>query len=405
MKKISLVVILIFVLSLCTAVSAANGDIAGHIYSTDIRAYINDIEVPSYNIGGRTVVVVEDITDQSQYNDELRVLTFGGYCLNPKHLMGGEAEHSAVSGNIVGDIYETDIKTYLYDTEIPSYNLGGKTAVALEDIGGFKEFNDLGGRYFYDDTTRTIKLEILYGKTFDVLAPANLRLSLNDDKLQLNAEFYGDAYTYGGNINYDDTLSEFIKSEKATLLPIMTNINGEEKQLGWFLGHKRKRVEDIGVEINGELVTNGYSVTDEDDYDYKEVYELQEEYIHIVHLFDDVTEEGKATVTIPVLSKREQVIRDKTLENLYSEKDRLETDDYLFVYAHGATPHGGNTHLLLIHNDGTYHDYRADFEADNIWGSLVFGDVKIDKENEKCYFTALENKYVIDLKTGVMNAV
>lgn len=404
MKKTLILAALLCGLAAITA-HAANGDIAGHIYSTDIRAYINDVEVPSYNIGGRTVVVVEDITDQSQYNDELRVLTFAGYCLNPKYLTGGEAEHSAVSGNIVGDIYETDIKTYLYDTEIPSYNLGGKTAVALEDIGGFKEFNDLGGRYFYDDTTRTIKLEILYGKTFDVLAPANLRLSLNDDKLQLNAEFYGDAYTYGGNINYDNTLSEFIKGEKSTLLPVMTKINGEEKQVGWFFGHKTKRIENIGTEINGELVTNGYSVTDEDDYDYKEVYTLQDDYLDFPYLFEDVTEAGKAMVTIPELSKREQVIRDKTLENLYSEKDRLETDDYLFVYAHGATPHGGNTHLLLIQNDGTYRDYRDDFEADNIWGTLVFGDVKIDKENEKCYFTALEKNYVIDLKTGVMTEV
>ncbi|HIW48281.1 MAG TPA: hypothetical protein H9687_03235, partial [Firmicutes bacterium] len=41
-------------------VQAANR--AGQIYATDIRAYINGVEVPSYNIGGKTAVVVEDIT-------------------------------------------------------------------------------------------------------------------------------------------------------------------------------------------------------------------------------------------------------------------------------------------------------------------------------------------------------
>ena len=401
MKKILGTAVLSAALLSATAVSAANGDIAGHIYSTDIRAYINDVEVPSYNIGGRTVVVLEDITTEYQYNDELRVLVSRGVGFNPDYLISGEAEHAAVSGNIVGDIYETDIKTYFYDAEIPAYNIGGKTAVALEDLGGFKEYNDLGGRYFYDDTTRTIKLEMIYGKTYEILAPANLKMTLSENKQQLNAEFYGDAYSYGGNIDYNNQLVEFEEGKQPVLLPIMTTINGTEKQLGYLLGHKQKRIEYIGIEMNGEILTNGYVVNSETD-DFKKVYELQEDYISFTQLFDDVTEEGKATVTIPELSKREQVIRDKTLENLYYEQDRLETDDYLFVYALGATPHGSNTHLLLIQNDGTYHDYRQDFEADNIWGTLTFGDVKIDKENEKCYFTAKEKKYVIDLKTGEM---
>ncbi len=61
MKKI-LTLILIFSMMIHTTIAlAANGDIVGHIYSTDIRAYINGVEVESYNIGGKTAVVIEDV--------------------------------------------------------------------------------------------------------------------------------------------------------------------------------------------------------------------------------------------------------------------------------------------------------------------------------------------------------
>jgi len=42
MKKLLSIILSIFMmLTVYTSVFAANGDIAGHIYSTDIRAYIN----------------------------------------------------------------------------------------------------------------------------------------------------------------------------------------------------------------------------------------------------------------------------------------------------------------------------------------------------------------------------
>lgn len=66
---------------------AANGDIVGHIYSTDIRAFINGVEVPSYNIGGKTAVVLEDILQENScvYNDEERSLEF--FSLDPLQLL------------------------------------------------------------------------------------------------------------------------------------------------------------------------------------------------------------------------------------------------------------------------------------------------------------------------------
>ena len=75
MKKIMCAILtLCMLLSTCTFVIAANGDIAGSIYSTDIKACINGVWVDSYNIGGKTVVIVEDITSQYAYSEPLRTL-------------------------------------------------------------------------------------------------------------------------------------------------------------------------------------------------------------------------------------------------------------------------------------------------------------------------------------------
>ena len=44
-KVISVILSLAMILTISTSVFATNGDVVGHIYSTDIRAYINGVEV------------------------------------------------------------------------------------------------------------------------------------------------------------------------------------------------------------------------------------------------------------------------------------------------------------------------------------------------------------------------
>ena len=60
-KLLASILSVIVILPTSSTVLAANGDVAGYIYSTDILAYINGVEVESYNIGGKTAVVIEDI--------------------------------------------------------------------------------------------------------------------------------------------------------------------------------------------------------------------------------------------------------------------------------------------------------------------------------------------------------
>ena len=49
------------ILPISSTVLAAYGDVAGYIYSTDILAYINDKPIESYNIGGKTAIIMEDL--------------------------------------------------------------------------------------------------------------------------------------------------------------------------------------------------------------------------------------------------------------------------------------------------------------------------------------------------------
>lgn len=395
MKKIIALAFLLSCFGTLTAL-AANGDIAGHIYSTDIRAYINGVEVPSYNIGGKTAVVIEDITTDSSYYDDLRTLAVGSF--NPEYITEGKSEQSDIPGQIIGDIYETDIKTYMYDTELPAYNIGGKTAVAIEDLGCDKNFSELGGRYFWNGDTRTISLEMLYHNVdMEILYhnQADIKLTVNEEETEADAVFYSDKFSVGGNIEYSDSLSEKAENKQPVLIPVMTEINGSKQLLGYCFAHGTKYFSTIGYDTteNGEILDGG-----------KEYHEESSEYISLCYFYDDVLKSGAETVRAPELTAADKVLRDYILNHNCQIQDRLDTNAYTFAYLSQGTPHGTNSCLLLIQNDGTYHNYWEDFESVSIGGTKRFDNVTIDRENEKCRFR-YDTDYEIDLKTGEMKAL
>lgn len=116
-----------------------NGTIIGEIYATDIVAYIDDIPIESYNIGGRTAVVVEDLADYGFkvfWYDEIRqvdVTTITDYTNDG--IVKNIDKTNVQSGTPIGNIYSTDIVTIINGVKVPSYNIGGRTAIILEDIG------------------------------------------------------------------------------------------------------------------------------------------------------------------------------------------------------------------------------------------------------------------------------
>ena len=113
-KLLASILSIMIILPISSTVLAANGDVAGYIYSTDIIAYVNDKPIESYNIGGKTAIIMEDLAIGEinygfdvWYEDESRKLT-----VNSKAYSGyGECDvKRGTVGKITGKIYETDIK-------------------------------------------------------------------------------------------------------------------------------------------------------------------------------------------------------------------------------------------------------------------------------------------------------
>lgn len=116
--------------------NAAVGDVAGYVYSTDICAYVDEMPIGSYNIGGKTAIVAEDLAAYGfdvQWNEKDRFLF-----VYTKALPETAPQYTPTkqkTGDIVGKIYETDIVAYVNGMWAESYNLGGKTVLVIEDLG------------------------------------------------------------------------------------------------------------------------------------------------------------------------------------------------------------------------------------------------------------------------------
>lgn len=177
MKRLTCFLILILALS---SISFAKiGDVTGNIYYTDIKAYINKVEVKSYNIGGRTCIPIEEVTTLYTYNNDLRSLfidTFASFM--PKNLIEHKSETSNLAiGTAIGHTYETDIKTYLYGREMVSYNIGGMTAICMEDL---LSFADVGASTSWDPVNRTIEINTAFISDGEVISMAKRRSIIDD---------------------------------------------------------------------------------------------------------------------------------------------------------------------------------------------------------------------------------
>ncbi len=150
---------------------AANvGDKIEKVLSTDIVTYIEGIKVPSFNIAGRTAVVVENLNAMGlpfgvNYDDFSRTLTisdsdiFGTGGRDYFHF--ADSESSLPIGTPMMDVLYTDIKTYYGFTELESFNIGGFTCVYATDLA------ELYGISRWDEQERTVNI---YRKKEDVFA-------------------------------------------------------------------------------------------------------------------------------------------------------------------------------------------------------------------------------------------
>ena len=245
MKKVKLFMVLMVAL-MCimfekTSVLAKNGDVIGKVYSTDILAKIDGLNAPSYNIGGKTAIIIEELADKNsslsyaismKYDDQDRRLD-----VNMESSAGfwgeqyDEVERGKV-GEVVGDVYETDIKVYFNGYEINGMNIGGRTAVAIEDLGAIGGINEEFGYSKYrckatwNPQEKIIALDFINGKNyFSEFDYGNfLKYTINDNVM--TAEF--DRMTICHSETVAHNLSEEYEKEVNVIKPLYFD-NGTEK--------------------------------------------------------------------------------------------------------------------------------------------------------------------------------
>lgn len=374
MKKVFSILLTVATLLSFNMISyAKTGDVVGKIYSTDIKAYINGVWVDSYNIGGRTVVIVEDITDQFAYADDIRTLVIWDFA--PSNLIGTKKTRSQKPGTPIGEIYDTDIKTIFRGKELNAYALDGKMAVEIEELGWDGEFSDIGGKYIWNAEDRTISLEMMYrysSKLHDILREKTLNMVIEEKDGRYVAEFVPVAITngsiLGGGILPDNSI-----------VPVYY----EDEIIGY-----RCRFPDMEL-IHGE--------------DGKYTLEKKEQQVGTDYYYLDKIAKIIEN-TVPVIPTAEEW-QTNYEHNMCTIKQRFETDEYLLLYMTQPTTHGG-TQILTKFDKKTGEEeyYNRHFKSVSLYGQMHFEDVRIDEENEKVYLH-YDVDYVIDLKTDEVTAL
>ncbi len=173
MKKIVFSWTLVFIISLglFSTVFAKTTDDFGPIRSTDILATINGYPVVSYNVNGKTAIVLEDLIAHTE-----PLTKSPSY---DKKVVRGKP------GKVMGRAYKAATQTAINGQAVPAYSIFGKTCVLLEDLGNLtgSPYANYGfSKYFmktsWDGTSRTIALTALVDNFFLVQNDVGVNIGL-----------------------------------------------------------------------------------------------------------------------------------------------------------------------------------------------------------------------------------
>ncbi|MBR5508121.1 MAG: hypothetical protein IKV88_08750 [Clostridia bacterium] len=146
------------------------GDIINETVYTDIIASINQYNIASYNINGYTAVVAEDLRNYGfdvQWNPDERSLYISRASTNDitSVYIAPQISKSMIGTKAQSVLY-TDIKTYINNKEVTSYNIDGKTIIYFNDLATF-------GNVSYSDYTRRLDLSINDGLKYKISSPTD----------------------------------------------------------------------------------------------------------------------------------------------------------------------------------------------------------------------------------------
>ena len=95
-----------------SAAALRPGDVAGQVLATEIRAFIDGVEIPAYNIDGNLGVVAEDLNAYgfvTGYDDPTRTLTVARTGAAVRGVEIPESSHQP-SGTVIARVLYSDIR-------------------------------------------------------------------------------------------------------------------------------------------------------------------------------------------------------------------------------------------------------------------------------------------------------
>ncbi len=116
------------------------GDVVGQVLATDIEAHVNGSTITSMNIDGLTAVVAEDLRGYGfdvawiPQRKEVAITPVAGKPVRPTAVA---TRGELPVGQKLGDVYYTDIRATYEGGSIRSFNIGGRTAIVLNDLAPF----------------------------------------------------------------------------------------------------------------------------------------------------------------------------------------------------------------------------------------------------------------------------
>lgn len=182
-----------------TAVSAweQSDAIIGTVYSTDILAYVNGHPAPSYNIGGKTVVLLEDL-DNSGYgfnwfvDDEHKTITVTTFYYKDYGAWEIPNVERGTTGRIQGTVMDCMYSVIFNGTPVQGYVIDGKLGVCIEEIGALDGtssneaygYNKMLCNMAWEPTERTISLNTVGGEQWQKLNLPCIYLNAYDNVIQ-----------------------------------------------------------------------------------------------------------------------------------------------------------------------------------------------------------------------------
>jgi len=221
MKKLitlMLVVLLVITVIPGTTFAYRMGDRAGDVLNTDIKVYIDGIQIAGYNIDRQTYIIAEDLRPYGfniVWNRTARSLsiTDGIAAGTPKPVPA----NTGAPGSAAFPYIYTDINAYINGRWVRSYNIQGNTAVNIEDLA------DAFGYLEWNGSRRELRLSTKYSlftseelnrifeinKMLDDIAPKAQSIYTAEPNIQppynigrINRDFLNDGLNYVNFVRY-----------------------------------------------------------------------------------------------------------------------------------------------------------------------------------------------------------